>query len=837
MKKSIVSFATLLTVFSLVVTFSVSAQAVHAQTIVNCPAGYVCTPVAQVTNCPAGYICTPQSSASSGGSSVNVNSLVTPNTTTVVSTNTNSCTDYTFTTNLSVGSRSKDVVALQIFLIAQGFNIRSVSSGAASKGYFGTQTASVLAQYQKSVGLPVTGKFDPATRAYVNNIISPNGCSGSSIAPSVTPAVTPFVNVAPTEAFPVITNQTRRSCSLSQIWNGSNCVTPATQITAQSAVQTTYVSSYNPYPKTYVGNYNQNNNTSYYQSQATPACVQLGSQGSFVAPASGMLTLYFNDNGFGDNGGSYSAIINGQSISVDGTSQGGTQFGQVVAGQTYSYSTNTGNRVRLNWAGPGGGPYDTSYGSMADPDGIVYSWDNPTVPVASTVAGNGFICPGLKALSLVGKIDQGIVYSPTISRSIYASSLNLGSGAPGTSIIMSGTGFEQYDGVCFYSSTPSSCNGVSATSVTSNQLAFSVPNLAAGSYTVKARRGDALESNGLPFTINSATSVTQTTNANNSSGPVITNVNVDKTSYNVGDSYTVTWNLAGAPSNGFMGISLFNQNGVRVYNIVNTCGYVSDCVNIPATNGGGTYTGTIPAGVGSIGSSVSNGQYKFEVSLIASGAFVTDGVGNQTVSIPLGGGTQASVTNTNSTPTFTIQSAPTISVMGTNQSGSMQGTSTIRATFNVGVQTSGSNVYFSTQASSANPMFAFKVFDGMGTDVTSTLVNANSGFIIPNSGVVTAGQPSNSFYIPPQSSVVISNVTFQFAGKDATGAALTAGPYSVQLDHINWSLTGAGSATTATSFAGLVNWRTSAVNAYLAPANSALTASIWDAVNQFLSGH
>ena len=163
-------------------------------------------------------------------------------------------------------------------------------------------------------------------------------------------------------------------------------------------------------------------------------------------------------------------------------------------------------------------------------------------------------------------------------------------------------------------------------------------------------------------------------------------------------------------------------------------------------------------------------------------------------------------------PAFAIQGTPSISVSGTNQSGSTQSTSTITATFNVGLQAVGSNVYLSSQASTTNAMFAFKVYNGAGTDVTSTLVNASSGFIIPSAGVITVGQAANSFYVPQQNSAVIGNVTFQFAGKDATGAALTAGPYSVQLDHINWSSTGAGSATSTTSFAGLSNWRTSGIN-------------------------
>jgi len=61
MKKSIISLVASLAVFSLAMTFSISIQAAHAQTV-NCPAGFTCTPIAaQPVGCPAGYTCTPVS--------------------------------------------------------------------------------------------------------------------------------------------------------------------------------------------------------------------------------------------------------------------------------------------------------------------------------------------------------------------------------------------------------------------------------------------------------------------------------------------------------------------------------------------------------------------------------------------------------------------------------------------------------------------------------------------------------------------------------------------------------------------------------------------------------
>jgi len=75
---------------------------------------------------------------------------------------------YVFNNNLSLGSRGADVVALQTWLIANGFNIPALSSGRAPKGYFGITTATALKQYQASINTPATGFFGPLTRASIN---------------------------------------------------------------------------------------------------------------------------------------------------------------------------------------------------------------------------------------------------------------------------------------------------------------------------------------------------------------------------------------------------------------------------------------------------------------------------------------------------------------------------------------------------------------------------------------------------------------------------------------------------------------------------------------------
>jgi len=75
---------------------------------------------------------------------------------------------YQFNTNLTVGSTGTDVSTLQTWLIANGYDIPAISSGAAAKGYFGTQTQAAVELYQAAKGIPNTGFVGPLTRASLN---------------------------------------------------------------------------------------------------------------------------------------------------------------------------------------------------------------------------------------------------------------------------------------------------------------------------------------------------------------------------------------------------------------------------------------------------------------------------------------------------------------------------------------------------------------------------------------------------------------------------------------------------------------------------------------------
>ena len=103
--------------------------------------------------------------------------------------------NYTFTRNLTVGSRGDDVMQLQKFLNNNGFAI--AQSGVGSAGmestYFGPLTKTAVAKYQSAKGIdPAVGYFGPLTRTSVNaSVASTVG------APAPLPTTTPSAALCP----------------------------------------------------------------------------------------------------------------------------------------------------------------------------------------------------------------------------------------------------------------------------------------------------------------------------------------------------------------------------------------------------------------------------------------------------------------------------------------------------------------------------------------------------------------------------------------------------------------------------------------------------------------
>jgi len=86
----------------------------------------------------------------------------------------------TFSTNLTVGSTGADVVALQTALMNAGYNIPAIASGAAAKGYFGSQTQAAVKLFQTANGVINTGFVGPLTRGVLNGgsavVVAPFAC-------------------------------------------------------------------------------------------------------------------------------------------------------------------------------------------------------------------------------------------------------------------------------------------------------------------------------------------------------------------------------------------------------------------------------------------------------------------------------------------------------------------------------------------------------------------------------------------------------------------------------------------------------------------------------------
>lgn len=127
---------------------------------------------------------------------------------------------------------------------------------------------------------------------------------------------------------------------------------------------------------------------------AALTCHQLGSSGTFVAPYSGQLYFYFNDEWFDDNSGSFTVVFDGVPYTVPGRwlapgevpwqSPPGVAGPYVRAGQSYSYTAS--GTVTWKFVPP----------YTATPDGAV--------EIPRAIATSPFVCPGTVKYSLVAQL-------------------------------------------------------------------------------------------------------------------------------------------------------------------------------------------------------------------------------------------------------------------------------------------------------------------------------------------------------------------------------------------------------------------------------------------------
>jgi peptidoglycan hydrolase-like protein with peptidoglycan-binding domain len=158
-------------------------------------------------------------------------------------------------------------------------------------------------------------------------------------------------------------------------------------------------------------------------------------------------------------------------------------------------------------------------------------------------------------------------------------------------------------------------------------------------------------------------------------------------------------------------------------------------------------------------------------------------------------------------PVFALNSK-SITVSGTNNSGSTLSTSTVSATFSVTVTAKGGDIYFGNQASSSNKMFKFALYNASGAAAANTVATTSEGFTIPSSGVTTVG--TDGFKLSKNNSVTIDGIKVDIAGKGTDGQPILG--TAVGISAIQWSTT-AGVAPTVSNFmSGKTEWRTNTQN-------------------------
>ena len=146
--------------------------------------------------------------------------------------------------------------------------------------------------------------------------------------------------------------------------------------------------------------------------------IQLGVSGSFVAAASGELYLYYNDNVWGDNGGSFDVTITGSwggdypgefpttptvlASECNGVENDPQNYVTTIQGQTYVYSASITSGYDVFY------DVDANYAPLHYSDADGYYWTGSAGHTApSGVAGFGFPAPDLVKRSLVAFIDTG----------------------------------------------------------------------------------------------------------------------------------------------------------------------------------------------------------------------------------------------------------------------------------------------------------------------------------------------------------------------------------------------------------------------------------------------
>ena len=522
-----------------------------------------------------------------------------------VNPNTASLSCVTISHNLSYRSRDTstggDVSTLQDFLQSKGY------LNSEPTGYFGLITLQATKNFQLASGILNSGYVGPITRAKIATLTC-----GTPVTPPVTanPVQTP---IATQVATPSPTNLNYKNLTITSISGPT---------TIQQGQTTTWT-------------VNSNVNALGVPSGRFAYSVDWGNgQNITVQPSNVISHSYPNAGSYAVRFQVYDTLTGGLGsvtsivyIKVTGANASPISVISPQAGQTY----NVGDTLTVRWTGgmrlislndlnnrifrtitqlPSTAVSDTS-GSFnyVIPSDILSGFRTGTfgVKVYSSFGGPGddvfdssqpFTIQAQSTACTAGQTWNGTscVTTPTIS----ISQINPNTAAAGAQITISGTGFQQYDQACFAnvsSGVISSC--VTPNSFSANQMSLTVPSITAGIYTVRARRGDFLQSNGLSFILSSPTCPDGQV-LNGSICSVVSNSQYDVKiltpnggTFQAGSTLNIQWTATGlTQQNDSLGLAVYQTSLGSTRNILSTT------VSNPVSNGqvlsSGSYKWTIP---------------------------------------------------------------------------------------------------------------------------------------------------------------------------------------------------------------------------------------------------
>ena len=162
-------------------------------------------------------------------------------------------------------------------------------------------------------------------------------------------------------------------------------------------------------------------------------CIQLASNGSFVAPATGTLTLFFNDDIYGDNSGSWNVCISTANSDVYDVVVAGACGTVISTGVTLTVSTPPSISTQpLSQNACQGQP--AAFSVTATGGGLHYSWRKNSVPIAGAADSNSYAIASV-TLGAAGGYDTLVSSACGVTLTSSVAMLVVSTNAPPTALV------------------------------------------------------------------------------------------------------------------------------------------------------------------------------------------------------------------------------------------------------------------------------------------------------------------------------------------------------------------------------------------------------------------